>query len=422
MCTYMYMYTSITVLPILYIHVYVSLFLFFISSDRLTATKCLSHPWIKNHNPTVLPTTSTVSSSSPSVPQSQCLHSSTSSLDSALCLDSNNSSLDPSPSSSASSSFAPRPSGRSGDDEEQEDMKKQLTEKVSKLCTEMQKVDSSNSSLRVNMIGSASSISSSDSNTTVRVDEEDGGIDSKEMTGTSSEPEPSLTPPFSSQSATPTQTGSSQSFDLSQQTRVMSSSPKPTGEDDAGVGKRPNSRLTTPIDELISLAPETIEKMKKLERLKRKKDEAQQGEEPKGRREALTKTLSTGQSCIAPRGNDRRVSSPASIKNQKMSIKTQESSFAEEEEARAIEDTQKPSNSPTNTGSTPTVPGIAPDAKAKDNNEISNSSTAKESATTSTAKESTATENVPTKTNNEKVVETTAPTSKSFTIGSLQCI
>ena len=274
-------------------------------------------------------------------------------------------------------------------------------------------MDTNNSSLRVNMIGSASSISSSDSNTTVRVDEEDGGAECKETTGTSSEPEPSLTPPFSSQSATPTQTGSSQSFDLSQQTRVVS--PFPKGED--GTGRRPNSRMTTPIDELISLAPDTIEKMKKLERLKRKKDEAaQQGEETKGRREALTKTLSSGPSYISPRGSDRRTSSPAVIKNQKMAIKTQEGggSFPEEEEARGAEDTQKPSNSSTsrpNTGSTPTVPGIAADddVKPKDSNNPTQTTTS-----TINAKESATTESVPdtTRTSNEKGLETIAPTSK----------
>ena len=256
-------------------------------------------------------------------------------------------------------------------------MKKQLTEKVSKLCTEMQRVETINGSLRGNLIGSASSISSSDSNITVKVDEEDGGgaVDEQkkveDVTGTSSEPEPSLTPPPSSQSTTPTPHGSSHSFDLSGHFRRV-----PVGSEDEG-GKRPNSRLTTPIDDLLSLAPETIEKMKKLERLKRKKDEAVaalvgggEGTVTSSPRPPLTKKLSHEPAiAISPRGSERRVSSPASIRNLKGNPKKLEAAV-EEEEASA-EDKQNPCSSSEAKPTTVNNAKLNSESKKESNNEKS---------------------------------------------------
>lgn len=279
-------------------------YLFILCSDRLTATKCLNHPWIKNHS--ILP--------------NQGLNSSTSSLDSALCMDSNNSSLDPSPSSSASSSFAPRPTGRSEDDEQQEDLKKQLTEKVSKLCisTEMQK-----DTLRGSLVGSASSISSSDSNTTVKVDEEDGeeGIEKD-----SRESDTPLVP--RSETTTPPHTPSSPLLDTSRSKR----SPSAGGTEEEGRSmSRPNSslRVTTPIDDLISLAPDTMEKMKKLEMLKRKREE---GDSSISKREPLIRKLSADPNPISPRHSERRTSSPATFKNHRMATAQKQLEAPVEEE------------------------------------------------------------------------------------------
>lgn len=254
-------------------------------------------------------------------------------------MDSNNSSLDPSPSSSASSSFAPRPSGRTDEDEQQEDLKKQLTEKVSKLCisTEMQK---DISTLRGSLVGSASSISSSDSNTTVKVDEEDGGDNGTMIFERDTTVSRESGTPLVSRSGTATPP-SSPLLDTNRQKRSPSSSS--VAEEDGRNLSRPSSslRVTTPIDDLISLAPETMEKMRKLERLKRRRDEAQQGDSTfKQSREPLTRKLSSepASHIIAPRNSERRTSSPATFRNQrvaqKLEVAVEEEEVAKEGDAK----------------------------------------------------------------------------------------
>ena len=189
------------------------------------------------------------------------LNSSTSSLDSALCLDSA-SSLEPSPSSSASSSFAPRPNGREDDSaaqqqQQQDELQKQLTEKVSKLCTDMQKAEetSNNSSrtLKVPMDGSsANSISSTDSGNTIKHEEE---VFDRSLSN-------SLTPPPKSVgSPSKRATSSSSSFQ----------------DDEVRVISRPSSAQRMTSNDVISYAPETLEKLKKLERLKQRKREESGG-------------------------------------------------------------------------------------------------------------------------------------------------
>ena len=247
----------------------------------------MCHPWIAKCNVAVQTPTGTSQTQ-------EGLNSSTSSLDSALCLDSNISSLDPSPSSSASSSFAPRPSGKQEeDDQQQEDMKKQLTEKVSKLCTEMQKAEMdgiTNSTLR-QMDGSASSISSIDSNVTIK---EETVADQKLDTPND---RPTSTPPYHAPSS-PDRTRRSPSLNSSI-------------EEDPNKGSysRPGSGLQI-TDDAISLAPDTIERMKKLERLKQRK-EAMRSHESLSRKGSADSVAGRN---IAPRGSDRRTSTPASLK------------------------------------------------------------------------------------------------------------
>lgn len=168
------------------------------------------------------------------------LNSSTSSLDSAMCLDST-SSLDPSPISSASSSFAPQPTGKQSEDD-QNVKDTCMTQVCSKLCTERQRADESNFSINSNLDGSASSISSNDSCHTLKQEEEDGGV-------------------FIPQSTTPPPPHSQRCESSSSVVGNQSTS-------------RPSSglRVTTPLpSNIVSYAPETIEKLKKLEKLKQKK-------------------------------------------------------------------------------------------------------------------------------------------------------
>ncbi len=175
-------------------------------------------------------------------PQTQVtegLNSSTSSLDSAMWLDSL-SSLEPSPISSASSSFAPRPNGKEDTDVSTKQQHEDMTQVVSKLCTEMQKAGNDS-----NMDGSASSIGSSDSCNTLKPEDEDVGVFIPQST----------TPP-------PTSCCVKQSESSSSSTEEVRSLSRPSSE----------LRVTTPVSsDVVSYAPETIEKLKKLERLKQKK-------------------------------------------------------------------------------------------------------------------------------------------------------
>ena len=218
-------------------------FFVFLISARLTASQCLQHSWMQS-----------VTATPAQNPQTQAhegLNSSTSSLDSAMWLDSP-SSLEPSPISSASSSFAPRPNGKGSEESTDQCSNKQqedMTQVVSKLCTEMQKAgNDSGLLLNSNLDGSASSISSNESCNTLKQEEEDGeGVFIPRST----------TPPPSSLN-----------------TKRSESSSSSIVEDDIRSLSRPNSglRVTTPIQtDVVSYAPETLEKLKKLELLKQKK-------------------------------------------------------------------------------------------------------------------------------------------------------
>ena len=222
------------------------------------------------------------------------LNSSTSSLDSALWIDTP-SSQEQSPSSSASSSFAPRPTGKGGSEEElttqHEDISKQLKEKVSKLCTEMQKaeLESTEGIIHTPLDGSASSISSNDSGHTLKGDEEDGGV----FIPSSIQPSTPSPPPV----------------DTDNQTKRT-----PSSSDEGRSFSRPTSalRVTTPIQgDVVSLAPETIEKLKKLERLKQRKREekaALENEKLLEQPRKISLPVSSNEASTKP--NDRKLSSP----------------------------------------------------------------------------------------------------------------
>ena len=219
-------------------HLYTLITFTFPISARLTATQCLQHSWMQSITATPI--------QNPQTQVHEGLNSSTSSLDSAMWLDSP-SSLEPSPISSASSSFAPRPNGKGNEDEQQEDM----TQVVSKLCTEMQKAGNDSGLLvNSNLDGSASSISSNESCNTLKQEEEDGGV-------------------FIPKSTTPPPPSSNISFKHSE------SSSSSCVEEDCRSYSRPSSglRVTTPIQsDVVSYAPETLEKLKKLEMLKKRKE------------------------------------------------------------------------------------------------------------------------------------------------------
>lgn len=240
--------------------------------------KCLAHPWIKARS-APMQSTQIV----------EGLNSSTSSLDSALCLDSA-SSLEPSPCSSASSSFAPRPSTKPADDRDETDNLRtsvdirQVTEKVSKLCTEMQKAEIQSSGLKPasvdeqalpngnldgNLDGSVSSISSTESNRTVKIEDEEPHSMTVQDKGTESDSSASCVSPVV---CVPVE--GKRSPIENQRNRYVSTG-STTDEEPCRIS-RPNSalRAITPISaDLISLAPETVEKLKKFERLKQKKEE-----------------------------------------------------------------------------------------------------------------------------------------------------
>ena len=296
-----------------------------LNSDRLTASKCLKHPWISNQVcvPILPPQTPIVN---------EGLNSSTSSLDSALCLDSA-SSLEPSPSSSASSSFAPRPTGRTEEDDtlQQDDMRKQLAEKVSKLCTEMQKAERDGSGLHAPLDGSASSISSTDSNNTIKIDEEDGEtvFDKDAVTShpPSSNPIPSQAPSTSSAEhststsptpcapSTPPMSRPPSSPPLeSNRTKRSPSSGSSMDEDQQNLSRPSSSlRVTTPVEDLVSLAPDTIEKLKKLEELKQRKRGVATEDSKQSPESTRRKASADVDRIVIPRNNERRISSPANL-------------------------------------------------------------------------------------------------------------
>lgn len=301
-------------------------FFFFHNSDRLTASKCLKHPWISSQACVpILPPPQT-----PIV--NEGLNSSTSSLDSALCLDSA-SSLEPSPSSSASSSFAPRPTGRTEEDDalQQDDMRKQLAEKVSKLCTEMQKAERDGSGLHAPLDGSASSISSTDSSNTIKVDEEDGETVFDKDAVTShpppSNPIPSQAPSTSSGVHTTSTSPTPCAPSTPPMSRPPSSPPSESNrmkrspssgssmDEDQQSQSRPSSslRVTTPVEDLVSLAPDTIEKLKKLEQLKQRKRGVATEDSKQSPESTRRKASVEVDRIIAPRNSERRISSPANL-------------------------------------------------------------------------------------------------------------
>lgn len=125
---------------------------------RMTAVKCMEHPWMKAR-------------------KSTNLNSSTSSLDSALCMDSA-SSMEPSPVSSASSSFSPAPSTTtrsssstvstsSSNLSQPEDMKKVNEKLISTLATERLTAADSTAKMR----GEGSPTSTNSSTSTLKGDE-----------------------------------------------------------------------------------------------------------------------------------------------------------------------------------------------------------------------------------------------------------
>lgn len=264
-------------------------------SERISASKCLQHPWMRSCNPTPLvqnPQTQTQTQTQ--TQNHEGLNSSTSSLDSALWIDTP-SSQEQSPSSSASSSFAPRPTGKGGSEEElttqHEDISKQLKEKVSKLCTEMQKaeLESTEGIIHTPLDGSASSISSNDSGHTLKGEEEDGGV----FIPSSIQPSTPSPPPVDTDNhvkRTPSSSDEGRSF------------------------SRPTSalRVTTPIQgDVVSLAPETIEKLKKLERLKQRKREEKAALENEKLLEQPRKTsLPVSSNDTSTKPNNRKLSSP----------------------------------------------------------------------------------------------------------------
>ena len=222
-------------------------------------------------------------------PQTQVtegLNSSTSSLDSAMWLDSL-SSLEHSPISSTSSSFAPRPNGKEENDASIKQQHEDMTQVVSKLCTEMQKAGNDSAiMINSNLDGSASSISSNDSSNTLKPEDEDVGV-------------------FIPQSTTPPPASSSS------YTKRSESSSSSIVEDEMRSISRPSSglRVTTPVSaDVASYAPETIEKLEKLKRLKQMKVTMEKEKEKEGQTKDKEKL------------NERRFSSPVTSMFSKLKL------------------------------------------------------------------------------------------------------
>lgn len=251
-------------------------------------------------------------------------------MDSALCLDSA-SSLDPSPISSASSSFAPRPSGTKGaaadDDTKMEDMKRQLSEKMSKLCTETAKaveVDEGLSS-SAPLDGSVSSVSSTESIRTL-VPPEDDASANKVSYDTDKH---SITPVESSRSAPVSIPEYSSVSPRSGYRDRYTSSGSTAGEEDerssSRAGSRPGSALRNFSGDLTSLAPETLDKLKRYEELKQRRKD-QFSSSPSSKKSEKTDSDSDGSRKIPLFEKDRLAPKRGSL-NRSSSDTSSDSSF-----------------------------------------------------------------------------------------------